>query len=176
MRLSKRLFQGVHRGLNNSSCNEETLSRFGFRFDNGSAHTARTMMFKDLQLLFDYLNYADASKNDYLKAIIEENCLSKRSEKTRLLTARHLVYLYSLDPNITVFRVLRFFWERDLNGRPLLALLCSYTRDSLLRTSASFIMPQPEGANVSSHALGGYIEQKEPGRFSEATLKSLAQK
>ena len=86
----------MHRGLNNSSCSEETLSRFGFRSDNGSTHTARTMMFKDLQLLFDLLKDADSSKNDYLKAIIEENCLSKRSEKTRLLTARHLIYLYSL--------------------------------------------------------------------------------
>ena len=153
---------------NGSSC-------FGFRSDYGSAHTARTMMLKDLQLLFEYVKNSDASKDEYLKAIAEDNCLKKRSEKTRLLTGRHLAYLYSLDPGITVFRVLRIFWERDVAGRPLLALLCSYTRDSLLRLSAPFILERPEGTNVSRQALENYIEKKEPDRFSAATLKSLAQ-
>ena len=31
--------------------NPQVADFFGFRFEYGSAHTARTMMFKDLQLL-----------------------------------------------------------------------------------------------------------------------------
>ena len=113
----------------------------------------RTMMLAELQLLLHSVGNPDASKDDYSKAIIEDNCLGKRSEKNRTLTSRHLAYLYSLDPQVTVFRVLRFFWERDVGGQPLLALLCSYTRDSLLRLSAPFILGRPEGSSVSRQSL-----------------------
>ena len=155
--------------------NNNILSRFGFRFDNGSAHTARTMMLEDLQLLLSYINHPDSSKNDYLKAIKEDNCLGKRSGKTRMLTSRHLVYLYSLDPSITIFRALRYFWERDINGQPLMALLCSYSRDSLLRLSEPFIVQHTEGETITRESLEEYINEKESDRFSKATLKSTAQ-
>lgn len=101
--------------------------------------------------------------------------MKKRSVKTRILTGRHMVYLYSLDPSITIFRVLRYFWERDTDGQPLLALLCAYSRDSLLRLSASLILPFAEGVVVTREVLEEYIDEKEPGRFSRATLKSTAQ-
>ena len=155
--------------------NNNILSRFGFRFDNGSAHTARTMMLEDLQLLLSYVNHLDSSKNDYLKAIKEDNCLGKRSGKTRILTSRYLVYLYSLDSSTTIFRALRYFWERDIDGRPLVALLCSYSRDSILRLSEPFIVQLTEGEIITREALEEYIDEKEPDRFSKATLKSTAQ-
>jgi len=151
------------------------LSKFGFRLEYGSAHTARTMMLEDIQLLLKCVSNPDSSKTDYLKAIKEDNCLEKRSVKTRALTSRHLLYLYTLDPSISLFRVLRYFWERDIEGQPLLALLCSYSRDSLLRMSAPFILQYTEGEIVTREALEEYIAKKEPGRFSKATLKSTAQ-
>ena len=154
--------------------NTNTLSNFGFRFDKGSAHTARTMMLDDLQHLLTYVSSPDSAKNDYKTAIKEDNCLGKRSGKTRMLSNRHLVYLYSLDPSITIFRALRYFWERDTDGQPLLALLCSYSRDSLLRMSSDFIRQLKEGEKATHEAMEEYIEEKEPGRFSKATLKSTA--
>ncbi len=133
------------------------------------------MMLKDLQLLLEYVHNANCPKDCYLKAIIEDNCLKKRSQRTRVLSSRHLVYLYSLEPVCTIFRALRYFWARDSKGHPLLALLCSYSRDSLLRVSAPFILEKAEGMNVSRQSFEEYIEEREPGRFSRATLKSLAQ-
>lgn len=155
--------------------NTNKSSLFGFRFDNGSAHTARTMMLEDLQLLLSYVSNQDSPKNDYLKAIIEDNCLGKRSVKTRTLTSRHLVYLYSLDPSITIFQALRYFWDRDVDSQPLLALLCSYSRDSLLRISAPLIVQLTEGETIARVDLEEYINEKYPDRFSKATLKSTAQ-
>lgn len=155
--------------------NSKVLSPFGFRFDYGSAHTARTMMLEDLQLLIRYVKNPDSLKNEYLKAITEDNCLGKRSMKTRILTGKHLVYLYALDPSTTIFRALRYFWERDIDGQPLLSLLCSYSRDSLLRLSAPFIFKFTDGETVYREDLEEFIEEKEPGRFSEATLESTAQ-
>ena len=152
-----------------------TLSRFGFRFKKGGVHTARTMMLEDLKLLLSYVNSPDASKTDYLRAIEEDNCLGKRSGRTKKLTAEHLVELYSLDPSITIFRTMKYFWERDTDGQPLLALICAYSRDALLRMSALFIMQYKEGEIVNRETLEVYIEKKFPDRFSKAPLKSLAQ-
>ena len=111
----------------------------------------------------------------YFEAINTANCLSKRSGKTRVLTYRHLVDLYSLDPNLATFRALRFFWKRDVKGQPLIAALSAYSRDSIFRASASFICGFPEGGTVTRNSLEDLIDHQEPGRFSKATLKSTAQ-
>ena len=155
--------------------NTNKSSLFGFRFGNGSAHTARTMMLEDLQLLLSYVSNQDSPKNEYLKAVTEDNCLGKRSVKTRTLTSSHLVYLYSLDPSTTIFQALRYFWDRDVDSQPLLALLCSYSRDSLLRISAPLIVQLTEGETIARVDLEEYINEKYPDRFSKATLKSTAQ-
>ena len=81
----------------------------------------------------------------------------------------------ALDPNVVVFRALRFFWQRDTDGQPVLAALCAYSRDPILRASAPFIFGFQEGATVIREALGDFIDSLEPGRFSKATLKSTAQ-
>jgi len=99
------------------------LERLGFSFERGGVHTARTMMLGELRALLSYVNNAEAAKTEYLKAIQTANCLGKRSGKTRALTFRHLADLYALDPSILVFRALRFFWQRDGDGQPLLAAL-----------------------------------------------------
>jgi hypothetical protein len=150
------------------------LERFGFRCQHGSAHLARTMMLAELSQLLDYVPVS-AAASDYTRAIEEDNCLGKRSGRTRTLTKRHLVELYSLDPDTTVFRVLRYFWQRDLEGRPLLACLCACARDPLLRSSAPFVLQFTEGQAFSREALESHLDNKNPGRFSRATLKSAAQ-
>jgi len=151
------------------------LSRLGFSFGRGGAHSSRTMMLEELKSLLSYVDRVDAQKEDYLRAIDDENCLGKRSAKTRILTYRHLVDLYSLDPSNILFRALLYFWNRDVSGQPLLALLCTYARDPVFRSTASFILTFPEGGAVSREALEEFIEDIEPGRFSKATLKSTAQ-
>lgn len=151
------------------------LSRFGFSFSRSGAHCARTMMLEELQTLLAYVDRHDAGKSDYRHAIDDENCLGKRSGKTRILTYQHLVDLYSLDCDVVLFRALLYFWRRDVQAQPLLALLCTYARDPVFRSSAPFIFAQPEGATVSRKALEDYLDCQEPGRFSKATLKSTAQ-
>ena len=132
-------------------------------------------MLTELEALLSFVEKTDAPKADYLDAIQSANCLGKRSGKTRLLTYRHLVDLYALDPNFVLFRALRFFWNRDVDGQPLLAALCAYARDSIFRTTAPFILDFHEGATVSREALEEFIDGQEPDRFSKATLKSTAQ-
>jgi len=155
--------------------NIDKLTRFGFRFARGGVHTARTMMFAELDALLSYINAPGAAKSDYLRAIDQDNCLGKRSGKTRKLTYRHLIDLYALDPTVLLFRTLVSFWQRDRAARPLVALLCAYARDPILRSNAPFILQHQEGARITREAVEAFIDEKEPGRFSKATLKSTAQ-
>lgn len=151
------------------------LTRLGFKFDKGGAHSSRTLMLEDMQMLLAKVNQPEALKDDYQYAIMEDNCLVKRTVKTRMLTFRHLVDLYSLDNSVILYRTLLFFWRRDPEGQSLLALLCAYSRDSILRSSAAFILKFNEGERISRDSLEELIDNIEPGRFSKATLRSTAQ-
>jgi hypothetical protein len=151
------------------------LERLGFSYARGGVHTARTLMLVELRTLLSYVDAADAAKANYLEAIQTANCLGKRSGKTRALTFRHLADLYALDPSLLLFRALRFFWQRDGDGQPLLAALCAYSRDPLFRATAPFVLGVQEGAAVTREAMEEFIDAQEPGRFSKATLKSTAQ-
>ena len=153
----------------------QRLLDFGFRCDRGGAHSSRTVMLDELTALLSYVGRTDATKADYLRAIDEDNCLGKRSGRTRLLTYRHLVELYALDSANVLFRALHYFWQRDEAARPMLALLCAYARDSILRSSAPLILKAPQGAVITRESMEAFIDSLEPGRFSTATLKSTAQ-
>ena len=132
-------------------------------------------MLEELKTLLAYCNASTSSKKEYVAAINEENCLGKRSAKTRMLTYRHLASLYALDSEVLLFRTFLYFWYRDTQSQPLLALLCAYARDTILRDSAAFIRKHGIGERVSREDLEAYIDSKSPGRFSQATLRSTAQ-
>lgn len=151
------------------------LQRLGFSGETGGAHASRTIMADELSRLLDAVQDPHAERDKYRSAIIDENTLGKRSAKTRVLTFRHLADLYGLNPDLLVFRGLRFFWERDPDGQALLALQCAFVRDALLRSSAPFITSTPDGVKVSREAMEAHIETLFPDRFSPATLKSTAQ-
>jgi hypothetical protein len=110
--------------------------------------------------LLSYVRKLTRRRAEYLEAIQTANCLGKRSGKTRTLTYRHLVDLYALDPSLMLFRALRFFWQRDVDGQPLLAALCAYSRDPMLRATAPYILEFQEGATVGREALEEFIDAK----------------
>ena len=151
---------------------EQQLTGLGFSFSRGSVHTSRTMMLHELRELLEYMKSQKVDVSEYRRAIVDENCLRKRSTRNRLLTYRHLVGLYSLDYSKILFRSLLYFWNRDVEGQPLIALLCAYTRDPIFRLSAQFILALPHGTAVRRDLLEEYIESEDPGRFSRETLES----
>lgn len=152
----------------------DALTQFGFSAQRGS-HNARTIMLDELRTLLSYVDNPGASQETYLAAIKKDNCLSKRSGKTRELTARHLTTLYGLNPDLIIFRALLYLWFRDPVAQPILALLCSYTRDSILRLSAPHILATPESSLVNTATMGEFIEAKMSSSYSDSTLKSTAQ-
>ena len=58
----------------------------------------------------------DASRADYVAAIVEHNCLGKPTSATRVLSAQRLSELYALDPDVPLFRIMRNLWRLDERG------------------------------------------------------------
>lgn len=149
------------------------MEYFGFTDKPGSVHTKRTMMFKELDTLLHYFHNEEVSREEYINAIVDQNCLSKRSGATRKYTFEYLSDLYGLDSSITLFRTFLYFWNRDPDSRPLLALLCAYSRDRLLRDSSKYILGLDQGTLTSKRDYEMFIDNIHPGRFSEIMLQSL---
>lgn len=132
-------------------------------------------MFGELGKLLADAPEAPPPPAHWRQRIEADNCLNKRSAKSRAITYRHLADLYGLDPIQLVFRGLVYFWQRDAAGRPLIALCASLARDVLLAEIAPEIIKAPPGATVRRESVEAIIEVRHPGRFSPATRKSVAQ-
>lgn len=154
---------------------QNNLSEFGFLFGKSGPHTARTIMLEELELLMGCVSSENPSRTDFQQAIVEENCLSKRSGKTRELTFRHLTELYALDASVPLFRVMLMFWRREEEGHALLAVLCAFPRDSILRQSFEWVSKAPVGTQVMRESIEVKLAKEFPDRFSSASLKSIAQ-
>ena len=85
------------------------------------------------------------TRDDYARAVMEDNCLGKRTAATRRLSLQRLTELYGLDRRVLLFRVMRELWERHETSRPLLALLLALARDPLLRATATAVLRTPDG-------------------------------
>jgi hypothetical protein len=170
--------KGISRSERIASKSPGTLGNLkpecGFKTGISGAHTARTMMLADLTTLLAAAP-AGAKREDFNRLIVEENVLGKRTTSNRWLTARHLADLYGLDQGVTVFRLLRVFWNADVPSRPMLALLCAQARDALLRLSAKKVLEMKPGETLTSDDFVNFFNHELPGRFSEAMTLSLSQ-
>lgn len=147
----------------------EAASRAGFRFGRVGAHTSRTMMLAELETVLSTLP-SDSSRDDYAVAIIEANCLRKPTNATRRLTNQRLSELYTLDPHVPVFRILRRLWDLNASSRPLLALLCSLARDPLLAATAAGVIRLPEGAEFQRSLAIATMRTFVGERLNDSTL------
>jgi len=144
----------------------------GFRIGDKGMHTSRTIMFKELDLLFEDQEQG-APREAYVSAIIDQNCLGKHTVSTRKLTCQRLSELYGLDPSIPLFRILRYFWQVDETGRPLLALLSALARDPLLRVTSPPILQMNTGEELMRQKLTDALRQSVQNRLNNGTLDTV---
>lgn len=152
----------------------ESLTKFGYKFGQNGAHSARSMMLSELQTLFQS-TAPDVSREQYKSDICDYNLLDKPTVKSRKLTYRHLVDLYGLNADIALFRVFRMLWPLSDDAQPVLALQLALLRDPLLRLSQDFISEKPLGDQVVRDDIEELLKARDPDRFSPASLKSFAQ-
>jgi len=153
------------------SINSQPWVKVGFRFGDKGTHTSRTIMFKELALLFEDQEQ-NASREAYVSAIIDQNCLGKQTVSTRKLTCQRLSELYGLDPSIPLFRILRYLWKADENGRPLLAVLTALARDPLLRVTSATILQIQAGEELMRKKLTDALRQSVDNRLNNGTLNT----
>jgi hypothetical protein len=116
-------------------------------------------MLAELRILLES-HPAAATKAEYWTSITEGNIVGKKIGSTRRLSAQRLSELYGLDPGVTLFRVLRFFWDLEDTGRALLAFLCAIARDPLLRLTAPAVPTADQGAFVTTKAIEATIAER----------------
>ena len=114
-----------------------------------------------------------ASRDDYLLAIHDDNCLGKRTAATRKLSGQRLSELYALDPEVPLFRVMRHCWYADQKGRPLLALLLALARDPLLRASAVTVLRMQPGEELARQQMTDALRKVVKDRLSDSTLDKV---
>jgi hypothetical protein len=145
----------------------------GFRFGDKGTHTSRTIMLEELSLLLQACA-KDATRDDYVTAIIDFNCLGKRTAATRRLSSQRLRELYGLDPSLLLFRVLRYCWYADEKGRPLLAFLTAMARDPLLRVTSLPILRMQLGEELVRQQMIDVLRESTGNRFNDNTLDKIA--
>ena len=153
---------------------QETLIKFGYKYGQSGAHSARSMMLEELRSLFQ-ATAPDATQAHYQSEICDHNLLDKPTIKSRKLTYRHLVDLYGLSADIPLFRVFRMLWPLSDAAQPVLALQLALLRDPLLRLSRDFIIEKTLGEQVVREDVEELLRAPDPDRFSPASLKSFAQ-
>lgn len=153
---------------------DRKLAHAGLIREGTSAHCSRTMMLSELTTLLEAESDDLTDLNTYQSCVEQDNCLAKRTRSTRKITFVHLTRLYGLNPDIPVFRALRYLWRKDPVSLPLLAILCAYGRDPLLYYVAPFILNHKPGDEISIQAITGFLEEKYGIRFKQATINSAS--
>jgi len=116
---------------------------------------------------------ASASRPDYTRALIEENCLGKHTLSTRKLTLQRLSELYALDPDVPLFRLMRVLWDSDEKARPLLALLAALARDPLLRATGPVVIAMNNGEEIARQRMTDVLRNAVEGRLNENILDKV---
>ena len=151
---------------------EAALRDAGFRWGDKGTHTSRTIMLDELRAVLANCP-PDATRDTYLVSIHEDNCLGKRTASTRRLSSQRLSEMYSLDPEVPLFRVMRRCWYADRDGQPILAVLLALARDPLLRASAPPVLRMRPGEELARQQMTEAIDRVVGNRLSESTVDKV---
>jgi len=146
----------------------------GFTTTRSGAILSRSIMLEELTHVVAETS-PTATTAELEKAIVEENLLGKDTFSSRQKSFRHLVELYSLDNQTTLFRLLRKLYQEDPSSLPQLAIVCAFCRDLQLRESFRLIEKTRPEVTLAREEMEAHLEAMFPGRYSAAMKKSLAQ-
>lgn len=146
--------------------------RMGFRYGDKGTQTSRTIMLDELRLLLAAVP-GGAERTQYAQAVLEDNCLGKRTASTRKLTFQRLSELYAFNLAIPLFRILKGLWTINPQSQPLLALLLALARDPLLRITAGPILETPIGKEFARQTMTDTLASETAGRFNDSVLDKI---
>ena len=151
---------------------QKEAAAWGFRSGERGTHSSRTIMLDELSQLFDAAQ-ADGACEDYTRAVMDDNCLGKRTSANRRHSLQRLTELYGLDRRLSLFRTLRLLWDRHDSSRPLLALLLALARDPLLRATATAVLRTPPGHEFARQPMKDALAELAGERLNEDILDKV---
>ncbi len=160
----------LERGIADLPSKEAAI--WGFRSGERGTHSSRTIMLDELSQLLDAAP-ADGGRRDYTRAVMDDNCLGKRTSANRMHSLQRLTELYGLDPRLLLFRALRDLWKLHASSRPLLALLLALARDPLLRATAAPVLRTPPGHEFSRQPMKDALIEVAGERLNEDILDKV---
>ena len=98
-----------------------SATEYGFRLKPGGAHGSKTMMLREVRLLFA-ASRPESSFEELQRLVVEENVLLKDTFSNREDVFKRLSDLYGLRSDVLLYRVLRSLWDTSEQEQPLLAL------------------------------------------------------
>jgi hypothetical protein len=116
------------------------------------------------------------TQNEYEQAIVDDNVLGLKTTTSREWRFQTLRRLYLLSHNSVLFRALSDLWVSDPEAHPLLAGLCAMSRDTIFRSTASFVTELGIGDEVKHPDFVAPIEERFPGAYQESTIATIAKK
>jgi len=141
------------------------------KLKNNTVHTARTMMFLELSKVMDF----STDSNNYQESM-SNNVFGKKSQDGIKKTGNFLTQLYGFDNSIPAFRAFEHFWlECDRDERALISFIFALKNDYLLQESISVVSNCKAGNKVAIETMMENIEKFHPKRFTDNTLRSVAQ-
>ena len=149
------------------------LISYGFTDRKSSIHTRRTLMLHELTEVLSFVEDG-ASSETYQQAIIEENITRKKSASNRVYTATYLKGLYALEETDLLFHVMRYFWDKNPNARPMLALITVFMRDYLIRCSWEYIRELELGEKANKYLIEELLKTTYGDRFSGKVCQSIS--
>ena len=145
---------------------------WGFRSGERGTHSSRTIMLDELSQLLEAAP-AETVRGDYTRAVMDDNCLGKRTAANRRHSLQRLTELYGLDRRLILFRTLRLLWDRHDSSRPLLALLLALARDPLLRATVAAVLRTPIGHEFARQPMKDAVSEVAGERLNEAILDKV---
>lgn len=146
------------------------LEGAGLKVEGGGPHQSKTMMLAEISALF-----AMGGDIDFDDAVLAQNVLGKPSMRAREAALYRLRELYGIGKKAPICAVFRHLWGLDVEGRPMLALLCALARDPSLRAGAGAVLDAKIGEQVRAPAIAAAFEVLYPGRLGTTTARSLSQ-
>ncbi len=144
----------------------------GLRPHAGGTHTSRTIMLAEISTLLS-IHPPPSTRAEYAELIIDENRLGKQTAATRRLSYIRLGELYSLEPMLPLFRILRNLWNLEETGRPLLSILVGLARDPLLLATAPALLQMRPGEELQRGGFRSGLNEAAGERLSAAVLDKV---
>lgn len=136
-----------------------------------TVHTARTMMHLELSKVMDF----SIEKDNYFESM-SNNVFGKKSQDGIKKTTNFLTLLYGFNISSPEFKAFKYFWSKcELEEKALISFIFAINNDYLLQESIPVVANCNAGNKVNIELFMENIEKYHPNRFTENTLRSMAQ-